>query len=112
MNDQQQKQLFDNSTKLYSFIVSPLSSPLSPVRTRTVINVIYISGIVFMIIVFLVLLWINLYSQRCWCWHDTLLIQRFNREWIIRRSKTRNTDTSLSKHQQQGRLTNDNELLS
>ncbi|CAF1046426.1 unnamed protein product [Rotaria magnacalcarata] len=110
MNDRQQKQIFDNSTKLYSFIVS--SSPLLPVRTRTVINVIYISGIVFMIIVFLVLLWINLYSQRCWCWHDTRLIQRFNREWIIRRSQTRNTGTPVSKHQRQRRLSNDNELLS
>ncbi|CAF3318302.1 unnamed protein product [Rotaria sp. Silwood2] len=112
MNEQRQKQVFDNSTKLHSFIISTSSSTLSPVRTRTVINVIYISGIVFMIIVFLVLLWINLYSQRCWCWHDTPLINRFYREWIMRRSLTRSTDISLSKHRRQQRLSNDNELLS
>ncbi|CAF1564007.1 unnamed protein product [Rotaria sp. Silwood1] len=112
MNEQQQKQIFDNSTKLYSFITSQLSSSLSPVRTRTVVNVIYISGIVFMIIVFLVLLWINLYSRRCWCWHDTPLNHRFYHEWIITRSIRRSTDTSLSKNQREKKLSNNNELLS
>jgi hypothetical protein len=90
MNEQQrQEQMLENSTMLFPFIVSSSSS--SPDRTRTVINVIYISGIVFMLIVFLVLLWINLYSRRCWCWHDTPLIHRFNRQWLIKRSMTRNT---------------------
>lgn len=110
MNEQQQQQiqLYDNSTKSLSFIVS---SSLSPVRTRTVINVIYISGIAFMIGVFVILLWINLYSRRCWCWHDTLLVQRFNRQWLIRRSMSRNNDASGSKQHRQGKLTNDDELL-
>ncbi|CAF1063302.1 unnamed protein product [Rotaria sordida] len=116
MNEQQQKQIFDNSTKLYSFIISSSSSSsslsLSTARSRTVINVIYISGIVFMIIVFLTLLWINLYSRWCWCWHDTFLINRFYREWVIRRSMASSTDISLSKHRQQENLSNDNELLS
>lgn len=107
MNEQQQQErMFNNSTKLNTFIVS---SSLSPVRTRTVINVIYISGIVFMIVVFLVLLWINLYSRRCWCWHDTPLINRFNREWIKKRSRSRNTDVSLSKNQRQLKITDDND---
>jgi hypothetical protein len=91
MNDH----IIQNTTKLLSFIVS--STP-STVRTRTVINVIYILGIVFMIIVFLVLLWVNLYSRRCWCWHDTSLIHRFNRQWP-------------SKHQRQQRSSNDNDEL-
>jgi hypothetical protein len=99
MNEQQrQEQMIENSTKLFSFIVS--SSSL-PDRTRTVINVIYILGIIFMIIVFLVLLWINLYSRRCWCWHDTFLIHRFNRQWLIKHSMNRNTDMSSSNNQQQ-----------
>jgi len=90
MNEQQrQEQMLENSTMLFPFLVSSSSS--SSDHTRTVINVIYISGIVFMLIVFLVLLWINLYSRRCWCWHDTPLIHRFNRQWLIKRSMTRNT---------------------
>jgi hypothetical protein len=107
MNEQQQGQMLENSTKLLSFIVS--SSP-APVRTRTVINVIYILGIIFMVIVFFVLLWVNLYSRRCWCWHDTPLINRFNRQWLINRSMSRNTDTSSSKNQRQQRPSNDDEL--
>mgnify|MGYP002474068423 FL=1 len=63
-----------------------LSASLSPDRTRTMINVIYVLGIVFMVVVFLVLLWINLYSRHCQCWHDTPLIHRFNRQWLIKHS--------------------------
>ena len=110
MNELQQKQIYDNSTKLNSFIVLSSSSPLSPTRKRTVINVIYISGIVFMIVVFFVLLWINLYSRRCWCWHDTILIHRFNRQWLQKRPKSTNTDMSLSKNEQQLKLSNDNDF--
>lgn len=109
MNEFQQKQIFDNSTKLNSFIRLS-SSSLSPTRKRTVINVIYISGIVFMIVVFLVLLWINLYSRRCWCWHDTPLIHRFNREWLKKRPKSRNDDISFSKDERQQQLTNEHDL--
>jgi hypothetical protein len=106
MNEQQQ--VVENSTKLISFIVSSSS----PIGTRTVINVIYILGIIFMIIVFLVLLWINLYSQRCWCWHDTPLIHRFNRRWLIKRSINRNIDmSSLNNQQQQQQRSFDNDEL-
>lgn len=87
---QQPMQFSENSTK----ILLQLSTSLAPDRTRTMINVIYILGIVFMIAVFLVLLWINLYSQRCWCWHDTPLINRFNRQWLSKHSMARHTDTS------------------
>ncbi len=97
-----------NNTKLFSFIVS--SSP-STIRTRTVFNVIYILGIVFMIIVFLVLLWVNLYSRRCWCWHDTPLINRFNRQWPLRRSTAKNTNISSTKNRQQPRSSNDDDEL-
>ncbi len=99
--------MLENTTKLHSFIV-PSSSSSSPDRTRTMINVIYVLGIVFMVIVFLVLLWINLYSRRCWCWHDTPLVQRFNRQWLIKRSMHRNTTTS----QRERRSLNDDELPS
>lgn len=101
-----QGQILENSTKLLSFIVSSSSS--SPDRTRTVINVIYVLGIVFMVIVFLLLLWINLYSRRCWCWHDTPLIHRFNRQWLIKRSMQENARNS----QRERRSLNDDELQS
>jgi hypothetical protein len=110
--NEQQRQIVENSTKLLSFIVSSSSSSsLSPDRTRTVINVIYILGIVFMIIVFLVLLWINLCSRRCWCWHDTPLIHRFNRHWLVRRSMARDIDLSPS-HNPPQRSSNEDELNS
>jgi hypothetical protein len=110
MNEQQQGQMLENSTKLLPFIVEASSS--SPDRTRTMINVIYILGIVFMLIVFIVLLWINLYSRRCWCWHDTPLIHRFNRQWLIKRSMNRNSTMSSSNNQRERRSLNDDELLS
>ena len=110
--NEQQEQMIENSTKLLSYIVSSSSSSSSPDRSRTVINVIYVSGIVFMVIVFLVLLWINLYSRRCWCWHDTPLINRFNRQWLIKRSMNRHPSTSLSNNQQERRSLNDDELNS
>ena len=105
MNEQQQQQgqLLENSTKLLSFIASSSSSTLSPVSTRNVINAIYIVGIVFMIIVFFALLWINLYSRRCWCWHDTPLVNRFNRQWLIKRSLVTHTDIPSTENQRQGR---------
>ncbi|UJR22643.1 hypothetical protein I4U23_025683 [Adineta vaga] len=103
MNEQQQQQqqqqgrhMFDNSTKLLTLIAS--STTPSPVRTRSVVNAIYIAGIVFMIIVFLLLLWINLCSRRCWCWHDTPLINRFHRQWSIKQSMVRNTDITSSEN--------------
>lgn len=98
MNEQQRhEQFMENTTKnLPSIVLS--SSVVTPDRARTVINVIYILGIGFMLIVFLVLLWINLYSRRCWCWHDTSLIHRFNRQWLIKRSGHRNPDPSAGHH--------------
>jgi len=105
--NERQEQMVENSTKLLSFIVSSSSSPD---HTRTVINVIYILGIIFMIIVFLILLWINLYSRRCWCWHDTPLIHRFNRQWLIKRSMARNADMSSSHNEQQQIPFNNDEL--
>lgn len=95
----------ENSTKLLS------STTLSPDRSRNVVNAIYIAGIAFMIGVFLILLWVNLCSQHCWCWHDTPLINRFNNNWLIRRSLTRseqNTNSSKNRHQRQ--TSNDDEL--
>lgn len=113
MNDQQRhKQMLENSTKLFSLIESSISSSTQD-RTRTVFNFIYLLGIIFMIIVFLVLLWINLYSRRCWCWHDTPLIHRFNRQWLVKHSMNRNNDMSLSNNQQQRTpFNNDDELNS
>lgn len=95
----------ENSTKLLS------STTLSPDRSRNVVNAIYIAGIAFMIGVFLILLWVNLCSQHCWCWHDTPLTNRFNNNWLIRRSLTRseqNTNSSKNRHQRQ--TSNDDEL--
>ncbi|CAF1112165.1 unnamed protein product [Adineta ricciae] len=104
MNEQhRQGRMFDNSTKLFALITSS-TTPSSPVRTRSVINAIYIAGIVFMIIVFLLLLWINLCSRRCWCWHDTPLTNRFNRQWLIKHSIVRNTDIPSRENPQQRRL--------
>jgi hypothetical protein len=97
--------MVENSTKVLSFIAS--SSSLSPVHASDLINAIYIAGIIFMIIVFLVLLWINLYSQRCWCWHDTPLIHRFNRQWLIKRSLMKNTNMPSTENQRQRRSSND-----
>jgi hypothetical protein len=103
--NQQQGQMVENSTKVLSFIVS--SSSLSPVHASDLINAIYIIGVIFMIIVFLVLLWINLYSQRCWCWHDTPLINRFNRQWLMKRSLIKNTNMPSTENQRQRRSSND-----
>jgi hypothetical protein len=103
--NEQQGQMVENSTKVLPFIAS--SSSLSPVHASDLINAIYIAGIIFMIIVFLVLLWINLYSQRCWCWHDTPLIHRFNRQWLIKRSLMKNTNMPSTENQRQRRSSND-----
>lgn len=79
-----------------------LSTSLSPDRSRTVINVIYILGIVFMVVVFFALLWINLYSRHCRCWHDTPLIHRFNRQWLVKHSMAQHAnETSPSADSQQ-----------
>lgn len=95
----------ENSTKILS------STTLSPDRNRNVVNAIYIAGIVFMIGVFLILLWVNLCSQHCWCWHDTPLINRFNNHWILRRSVTRHDQhRTNSKDRHQQRTSNDDEL--
>ena len=115
MNEQQRhEQRMENTTKSLSSIVSSpafsSSSSVAPDRARTVINVIYVLGIVFMLIVFLVLLWINLYSRRCWCWHDTPLIHRFNRQWLIKRSIRQNPTRSPIHHRPERTSLHDEEL--
>jgi hypothetical protein len=108
MNEQRQSMFSVNQTRSTSFLLTSSSS--SPVRTRTMINVIYIFGILFMIIVFLLLLWVNLCSRRCWCWHDTPLINRFNRQWPLKHTLTTNSDISSSKHQRSRHISNNDEL--
>ena len=111
-------QMLANSTTLSSFIDSSssslsnvLSSSAAPVRTRTVVNAIYVAGIAFMIGIFLLLLWVNLFSRHCWCWHDTSVVNRFNRQWLIRRPSNENNDNSSSaKNRHQRRSSNDDEL--
>ncbi len=119
MNEQERDLMVENSTKIISYILSSLSSdlsssssssPPSPVRTRTVVNAIYITGIAFMIGIFLLLLWVNLFSRHCWCWHDTSVGNRFNRQWLIRRSIIATHDSSSSKNRQQQRPSNEDEL--
>ena len=119
MNEQQGQMLLVNQTELASVLLSSSSasssssSSSSPVRTRTVINVIYLLGIIFMILVFLLLLWVNLCSRRCWCWHDTPLIHRFNRQWLLQRSMptTNDGDMSANKHHRSARhVSNADEL--
>jgi hypothetical protein len=117
MNGQQQNQMVENSTKLNFFMISSLSSNLisssspPPVGTRTAVSTMYIAGIVFMVSVFLLLLWVNLFSQHCWCWHDTSFTNRFNRQWLIRRSMMPSNDSSSSKHHyHQRRPSNEDEL--
>ena len=83
MNEQSQSKMI-NQTQINTILDS--SSLSSPIRNRTMINVIYISGILFMIAVFLLLLWVNLCSRRCWCWHDTPLVHRFDRQWLMKHS--------------------------
>ncbi|CAF0976211.1 unnamed protein product [Rotaria sordida] len=114
--------MLENSTKLISDIVSSSSSSLlltnnsqssstsPPVRTRIMVNAIYIAGVAFMVGVFLVLLWVNLCSRHCSCWHDTPVTNRFNRQWLIQRSMTTNNDNSSSKNRQQRRSLNADEL--
>lgn len=92
---EQKQRISVNQTELTSFILSTTSANV--VRSRTVINVIYVSGIVFMIAVFLILLWVNLCSRQCWCWHDTPLIHRFNRQWLLKRSITRKSNLSSNR---------------
>jgi hypothetical protein len=73
----------------------------------------YVVGIAFMIVIFLILLWVNLFSRHCWCWHDTSASNRFNRQWLIRRSRNTSNDndsSSSSKHRHQQRPSNDDEL--
>jgi len=117
MNGQQQNQMVENSTKLTFFIISSLSSNLissssspPPVGTRTSVSTMYIAGIIFMVSVFLLLLWVNLFSRHCWCWHDTSFTNRFNRQWLIRRSMMPSNDSSSSKHRYQRRPSNEDEL--
>ena len=105
------EQTLVNVTRVASAVLA-VSSPSSlPVRNRAVINFIYILGVVFMVTVFFVLLSINLYSRRCWCWHDTPLNQRFNRQWLLKRSMARNADASSpslsTKHQRERRTSCD-----
>jgi hypothetical protein len=114
--------MLENSTILSSLIDSSssssiLSSSASPVRTRTVVNAIYIAGIAFMLGVFLLLLWVNLFSRHCSCWHDTSVGNRFNRQWLIRQPSSENNESSSSsknrqqQQQQQQRSANRNPLL-
>jgi hypothetical protein len=118
MNEQKRDLMVENSTKIISYILSSLSSDLSssssssppPVRTRTVVNAIYITGIAFMIGIFLLLLWVNLFSRHCWCWHDTSVGNRFNPRWLIRHSIIATHDSSSSKNRQQQRPSNEDEL--
>ena len=115
MTEQQRNQMVENSTKLISSIISSslssnLASTSPPVRTRTMVNAVYIAGIAFMVGVFLLLLWVNLFSRHCWCWHDTPVGNRFNRQWLIRRSMTASNDSSSSKNRQQRRPSNEDEL--
>jgi hypothetical protein len=114
MNEQKRNEMVENSTKIISHILSSLSSNISspspPVSTRTVVNAIYIAGIVFMIGIFLLLLWVNLFSRHCRCWHDTSVGNRFNHQWLIRRSMTRSNDSSSSKHRHQRKPSNEDEL--
>lgn len=106
MNElQPQGHAFGNSTKLLALITPPATSPA--VRTRSVINAIYIAGIAFMLIVFLTLLWINLCSRRCSCWHDTSLVNRFHRQWSIKHSIVKSTDTTGAEHHRQRRASGD-----
>ncbi|CAF1450831.1 unnamed protein product [Rotaria magnacalcarata] len=111
--------MLENSTRLISSIVSSSSSSLTntlptssnspPERTRIMINAIYIAGVAFMVGVFLLLLWVNLCSQTCWSWHDTPIINRFNRQWLIRRSMGTSNDSESSKDRQQRKSLNDDE---
>ncbi len=104
----------ENSTKIISDILSSLSSSSSsstpPVRTRNVVSAIYIAGIAFMVGIFLLLLWVNLCSRHCWCWHDTSVINRFNRPWLKRRSTTGTRDNSSSKTRHPRTSSNEDEL--
>jgi hypothetical protein len=102
--------MVENSTQIISLILPSSSSSTTPVRTRTVVSAIYIAGIAFMIGIFLLLLWVNLFSRHCWCWHDTSVVNRFNRQWLIRRSITATNDSSPSKTRHQRRSSNDDEL--
>ncbi|CAF3911903.1 unnamed protein product, partial [Rotaria sp. Silwood1] len=97
--------MLENTTKLFFDIITSssltnnsLSSSIAPpVRTRIMINAIYIAGVAFMVGVFLLLLWVNLCSRHCWCWHDTPVVNRFNRQWLIQHSMTANIDSASSK---------------
>jgi len=117
MNKQKQNQMVENSTKIISYIFSSLSSNITsssslspPVRTRNVVNAIYIAGIVFMIGIFLLLLWVNLFSRHCRGWHDTSVSNRFNRQRLIRRSMTTSNDSSSSKTRHKRNPSNEDEL--
>lgn len=106
--------MLENSTKSISNILSSsLSTPSvssPPVSSRIMINAIYIAGVAFMVGVFLLLLWVNLCSQACKCWHETPILSRFNRRWLIRSSMNANHDDSSSKNRQQRKSLNDDEL--
>jgi hypothetical protein len=118
MTDQQRNEMVENSTKLLSSILSSSlssnlassSSLLPPVRTRTMVNAIYIAGIAFMVGIFLLLLWVNLFSRHCWCWHNTSVGNRLNHQWFIRRSMAPSNDSASSKSRQQRRPSNEDEL--
>ncbi|CAF1306415.1 unnamed protein product [Adineta steineri] len=118
MNEQQRDQMIENSTKFTSVILSSLSHNLTssssssstPIRARTMVSTMYIAGIAFMVGVFLILLWVNLFSRHCWCWHDTSVGNRFNRQWLIKRSMTGRNDSSSPKPRNQEKPSNENEL--
>ena len=103
----------ENSTGILSSTFSSLlSSTSTTVRTRTVVSTIYIAGVAFMVGVFFLLLWVNLCSRYCRCWHETSVINRFNRQWLGRRSRngTRTSSASKTGQQQRRSLSNDDEL--
>ena len=114
MNDQRQhSSMLENSTKLATLLVSSsisniTSSPTA--RTRTVVSTIYIAGIAFMVGVFLVLLWVNLFSRYCWCWHDTSVSNRLNHQWFIQRSTGGQNEDASSKDRRQRRQSEEDEL--
>ena len=91
-----------SSTLLYSSTI--------PVRKRTVVNAIYIAGIAFMIGIFLLLLWVNLFSRHCWCWHDTPVVNRFNGQWLLRQQEGDRHAGSSSKDRRQPPPSNDDDL--
>lgn len=103
----------DNTSTILSHTLSSISTSSSTsttVRTRTVVSTIYIAGVAFMVGIFLLLLWVNLCSRFCRCWHETSVINRFNRQWLGRRSRNGTRTNSSSKTGQARSSCNDDEL--